>query len=297
MAKSVFNNESGIATLSYADESDPLIKKLIIRTIERATGRPMLEKKYTEVKEMGLEPEEIWPELMKQLDLKVIFDAEQRNKIPKTGPVIFVSNHPFGVVDGVIMAWLVNSVRPDFFFMVNALLVGEEIVDRYLEPIDFAGTPEARETNERSKANTIRRLKDGESFVIFPSGAVATSKKIGKPAEDFRWRRFLSMLVHEVKATVVPLYFEGQNSPLFQLVSKFSMNLRLSLLLNEVKNKMGKEIVVKIGDPVPYEEVSHLTDRTELVNYLRDKSHSMGDQIKKPLYPRKMPKHDGDITS
>jgi putative hemolysin len=76
-------------------------------------------------------------------------------------------------------------------------------------------------------------------------------------------------MVQEGGATVVPVFFEGQNSRLFQLVSQISMTLRLSLLFREVVNKIGGEISLRIGAPLNPAQLAHFTDRRALTDHLR----------------------------
>ena len=112
-------------------------------------------------------------------------------------------------------------------------------------------------------------MRNDGTVVIFPGGGVSTAQRWFGPALDLEWKRFTAKLVQTTRATVVPIFFHGQNSRLFQIVSQFSLTLRLALLLKEVKNKMGLTIDVTIGSPIPYRELEHIKDRQELLDTLR----------------------------
>src|ERR1700730_6634052 len=43
-------------------------------------------------------------------------------RIPASGPIVVVANHPFGMLDGAILAALLTRVRPDVKVMTNFLL-------------------------------------------------------------------------------------------------------------------------------------------------------------------------------
>jgi putative hemolysin len=72
------------------------------------------------------------------------------------------------------------------------------------------------------------------------------------------------------------MFFEGQNSRLFQLASHVSLTLRLSLLFNEVRNKIGSAVAVRIGAPVPFRALSHLADHKALAEHLRRATYELG---------------------
>jgi len=263
---------------SYANSTESWFKNQVIRTVEFLTGRRQLMKVYDELHEEGPTPYNVWPDSLKKLNIKVDYDQAKLDQTPRTGPLIFVANHPFGVVDGVIMLYLATQVRKDYFLLINEVVSHEPVVIDHLLPVDFRPIPEAKETNMRTKEQTTERLNKGEALVIFPSGAVATQIKFGGPVEEFPWRRFICTRIHETKCSVMPIYFHGKNSWLFHFVSKFSMNLRLGLLLYEVMNKRNKTFKVEIGDPIPYSEMEPYQDRQELIEYLNKKTMALGDK-------------------
>lgn len=267
------------ARLSYSNPTDPLLRKIVIGAIELATGRVKLEKLYNEVRQMRLKPVDLWGAALQKLDVKLDFDAAQLAKVPTEGPVVFIANHPFGVVDGLILGHLVSRVRDKFAILVNEVICKEEQLNDFLLPIDFRETKEAMQTNLRSRQETMERLKRGEALAIFPAGGVSTSPKLFGKAEDLEWKRFTVKVIQQTKATVIPIYVHGQNSRLFQMASHISLQLRLSLLLNEIRNKMHKKVRITIGDPIAYDALSQATDRQNMLEYLRKVTFDLG----KPL--------------
>ena len=260
---------------SYTSPHDSKWKRFVISTIERLTGRDYLQKIYDELHVETPNPYDVWENAMNKLNIKMEFDQSQLEKAPRTGPVIFVANHPFGVVDGAIFLHLVTRVRRDYFLLVNEVLSHEPILEGHLLPVDFRGNEEALQTNLRTKEMTTERLNNGEALAIFPSGAVATAMKFFGKVEELPWRRFICTRIHETQCTVVPLYFYGQNSRLFQFISKLSMNMRLGLLLHEIMNKRGKTVRIEVGDPIPYSEMAAYPDRQELIDFLRAKTMAL----------------------
>ena len=179
---------------------------------------------------------------MRSLELDVRYDAHALAAVPKTGPVVFVANHPYGVLDGIVMAWLVSKVRPDFVVLTHIVLTRAPEAAAFILPVDFSGAEEARANRIcASRAAARAQLAKGGAVVVFPAGAISTTPdKFGlKPAVDGRWQPFASQLIQRSKATVVPIWFGGQNSRLFQIASHVSLTLRLSLIFHEVKTRIG----------------------------------------------------------
>jgi putative hemolysin len=261
---------------TYTSPHDSWLKRGIIGTVENLTGRKYLQQIYEELHEETPNPFDVWENAMNKLDIKMDYDHSQLEKAPKTGPVIFVANHPFGVVDGAIMCHLVTRVRRDYFLLVNEVLSREPIMKGHLLPVDFRGNDEALQINLRTKELTTERLRKGEALAIFPSGGVATAMKFFGEIQEFPWRRFICTRIHETKCTVVPIYFHGKNSRLFQFVSKFSMNLRLGLLLHEIMNKRGETIKIEVGDPITYDEMEQYEDRQKLIEFLYKRTMALG---------------------
>jgi putative hemolysin len=196
---------------------------------------------------------------------------------------VIIANHPYGVVDGLIMGYLASLVRSHFCVLVNEVLTHQDPrLNEQLLPIDFGETRAALQTNLLTRKEALGRLERGEAIVIFPSGGVATSPKGWGKAEDLEWKRFTAKMIQMAKATVVPVYVPGQNSRLFQLASQISPALRLGMLLNEVRNKMGSQIKLEIGDPIPFATLASVKDRQLLLDLLREKTFSLADKHSNP---------------
>jgi putative hemolysin len=262
---------------SYASADDPAPRRIAIRTIERLTGQPRLQRMYLANQRHPRAGETFWDAAVRELELRVEYDEPGLRAIPAIGPVVIVANHPFGVLDGIVISHLVAKIRTDFKVLTNSVLCRTSELRPHLLPIDFAPTPAARATNLRSRADALSWLCAGGALVVFPGGAVATAERMfARHAVDPAWRLFTAKAIRRARATVVPVFFEGQNSRLFQLASHVSLTLRLSLLFNEVRNKIGSALTVRIGAPVPFTELSHLADHKALAGHLRRATYELG---------------------
>ncbi|MDR3496799.1 MAG: lysophospholipid acyltransferase family protein [Ancalomicrobiaceae bacterium] len=255
---------------SYATADQPVLTRAVIKTLEFVGGQRKLKKRYLEGRAAVARGEGFFDMAVRMLALDVIYDRLQLAKVPKDGPVLFVANHPFGVLDGVILSWLAAKVRPDVKVLAAGVLCALPEAREQLLPIDFAETREAQETTLKSRIAAQKWLQTGHAIGIFPAGGISTTEKpLEGPALDLPWAPFTGKLAMGSKATVVPIYFEGQNSRLFQLASHMSMTLRYSLLFRETAKRMGKRIVVRIGDPIPCSEWSAIKEREPLVAEFR----------------------------
>ena len=271
--------------LSYAKDDDPFYKRKLIKLIERLTGRPRIEKLYTEMKQMQLTPQSIWSVALEKLKIHPVYDEKKLAGISKDGPLIIVSNHPFGVADGLMLGLIASKLRDKFGILVNEVLCTEEMFQPYFLPIDFRETKEALETIIQTRKNTLERLSQGEVIAIFPSGGVATSKQWFGPIEDLEWKRFVVKLIQKSKAKVLPIFFHGRNSRVFQIASHLHPNLRLGLLLNEVRNKMNRKVVISIGDVIEFSEIEKMKQVEDILNFLHKQTWNLANE------PEKMYKH------
>jgi putative hemolysin len=262
---------------SYAAPTDPRVKRSLIRLVERATGQPQLKRMYLENQRNPRVGESFFGAAVRKLELDVRYDPAALARIPATGPVVIVANHPYGVLDGIVISWLVEKVRRDFVVLTNAVLMRAPEVHEFILPIDFSGSDEAMQTNLQSRAAARALLDKGGVVVVFPAGAVSTAPDaLGRrPAIDGRWQPFVSALVQRAKATVVPIWFGGQNSRLFQIASHVSSALRVSLIFHEVKARIGALLPVVIGAPIPYPQLADIRDRQQLADRLHDATYAL----------------------
>ena len=265
----------GIA-LSYAAPEDAWLKQAVIRVVERITGQREAERIYQRVKRRLGPGSNVWAEAVRGLKVRVRYDEAKLAGVPRTGPLVVVANHPFGVIDGLVLCHLVSRVRDDFKVVAMSTLCRVPEVRGYVLPINFADTPEAAATSARSRREARAILKHGGCLIIFPGGAVSTSPTPFGPAVDHPWHPFAGRLIMGARASVLPVHFEGQNSWLFHLVSRFSMTLRISLLVRETLRRRDSDIRVRVGHAMPFDSLGSPDDPKQLVARLRELTYAIG---------------------
>ncbi|MEO0785841.1 MAG: lysophospholipid acyltransferase family protein [Pseudomonadota bacterium] len=265
-------------SLSYADYFQHPLKKRLVRAVEKFSGQPKIQKLYYEYRD-NLQHMPFFQAAVKLLDLRVEIDVARHAAIPKTGPLVVVANHPFGVLDGLVICHLLSLIRTDFKILTNAVLDGAPEASDWILPIDFDTTKEAQATNISTRKESLERLKRGECIVVFPAGGVSTAPTLlSRAAVDDTWKPFTAKLITQSEANVVPVYFEGQNSRLFQLASHMSLELRLALIFREVNRRRGKRMPVHIGEVLTPESLANAGKRAELMKFLRDATYSMAPE-------------------
>jgi putative hemolysin len=266
------------AQFSFASPDDKPLRRLMIRSIERLTGQRDFVSLYRQNRENPVPGENFFEAALRLLRLELAGDLTRLDIVPRSGPVIFVANHPYGVLDGIAACVLAGRARPDFRILISAMLVGPEEMKPYSLPIDFAETPEALRNNLRTRADARRHLASGGSLLLFPGGTVSTriSPFHRGPAGDPAWKPFVVQLAQRSGAAIVPLFFEGENSWMFHAASHLSVTLRLALLFREVHARMGTAIGVKIGDPIAASSLNGVGGRFDAAQQLRALTYAIG---------------------
>src|SRR5215469_4882194 len=262
---------------SYAAPSDPPLRRFTIRIIECLTGQPRLKRIYRRYREEG-GAGNFWEEAIERLHLRLAFDKIPLEAWPRCGALVIVCNHPFGVIDGLAICALTSRIRSDFRILTNAVLNRAEETKPHLLPVDFSKTRAATGVNLKSRAQARAHLAAGGCLIVFPAGGVSTTPSIWHArAVDAQWKNFTARLILAAQAPVAPLYFEGQNGRLFQIASHLHQTLRLSLLFKEVHDRIGAEIRMRPGFPIPFPELEHLAPDA-LMSELRVRTYGLAGE-------------------
>lgn len=269
---------SSSESFSYAGTNDPWLKRLVIRAVERATGQPYLKRLYEEYLAQRTSTDAFWDEALARLGLTLDCNFAALDRWPRNGPLVIVANHPYGVLDGIVICHLVSCVRGDFLVLTHELLTRSEELKPFLLPVDFSESDDALHTNLKTRATAKHHLMNGGCLIVFPAGGISTTPSIWhKRATDAEWKNLTARLIVQSRAAVAPVYFAGQNSRLFQLASHVSQTLRLSLLFKEVRDRIGTTLRVRIGDVVPCDRLAAFGDRAAIMQALREMTYALAE--------------------
>lgn len=238
--------------LSYAGTFSNPLKSGSIRAIEWLTAKVTLLRLIRDFERSGAPVgAPFWPKAMRQMGIRIDTPSEEIARIPATGPVVVVANHPHGLVDGMVMAALINEVRSDFKILTRSLLTGIPEVEQFMIPVPFPHEDNARELGLQMRNEAMAHLKAGGVIILFPAGKVAMSEGFFGPAIESEWNVFTHKMIQRSGAAILPMHFTGQNSRAFLIANKLSDTLRQGLLLYEIKRALFKPQRPFIGEPIP----------------------------------------------
>lgn len=267
-------------SLTYSNTFDNPVKRNIIRVIELLTGKTRIARRVRRFEKQGtVKGRAFWRATLDVMGIDLLTPADQLARIPKTGPVIFVANHPHGLVDGMILADLIGRVRDDYRILTRSLLTGiDEDAASYMIPVPFPHEPEAQKKMVEMRCAAMEHLKSGGLVALFPSGIVASSDSMMGEAIEREWNVFTAKMIRTSGATVVPCFFPGSNSRAYQVANQISATLRQGLLLQEIVHAMDKPQKPVVGLPVEKAEIdARISQPRAFMAWLRDHTLALRD--------------------
>jgi putative hemolysin len=184
------------------------------------------------------------------------------------------------MIDAMIGADVIMQIRKDLKVLANFSLLSNPVCGPYLAPIDFRGGRNADTFNLRSIAAFRQHLKAGGAAFVAPAGAIATREDLNAAATDSEWRTSAAKWARSAKATIVPMYIEGDNSPLFHLASRLNIILRLGVLALENFRLRRSVRNIAIGAPISPETLNAFPTAVEATEFMRERTYALQDMIR-----------------
>lgn len=238
--------------ISYASAAETRPGRIVIRAMEAATGRGRLIRKAKGYGDDVAGGADFWEVITDRYGLGLEVVSGTLESIPPEGPVIVVSNHPFGILDGLMLGRILSERRAsDFRILANSVFRNAPDLERVILPISFGDTKEAVKTNIATRKAALSYLDNGGAMGVFPGGTVSTAAKPFSAPMDPSWRNFTAKMIQRSDAVVVPLFFDGSTSRMFQIASHLHTTLRMGLLIREFRARVGTNVEICVGDPIP----------------------------------------------
>lgn len=264
--------------LSYANTFTNPVQRNTIKTLELLTGKLRLLGKVRQFEKMGIPVgQPFWKQALDLLGINLLTKQSEISKIPKKGSLVITANHPHGLVDGMVLAELIGKVRTDYKILTRSLLTGVKQIDQFMIPVPFDHEENALKKSLEMRKSAMDHLENGGVVVIFPSGKVASSETMFGDVIEGDWNPFTAKLIQKSGANVVPIFFPGSNSRIYQIANQISATLRQGLLIYEVVHAMNKPQKPLVGSLIKQDEISPWkSDPRGFMRWLRERTLSMG---------------------
>ena len=252
--------------------NDPVRKRLFAMMewpVERLLLFHRLNRAYQEVSAMR-DPRPFPDKALDRLNVQYTVEENDllRLNALRTGPAVIVANHPFGGIEGIILASLLRSVRCDVKIMANYLLERIPEMREHLIPVDPFGEPGSERRNIAPLRRSIRWVRDGGILVVFPAGEVSHFDPV-RGAVDPAWSETIARIIRKTGAPVLPVYFSGTNSMLFHAAGMLHPSLRTARLPGELLNKGNRAIRLSVGRMIERDRIAAFPTDRELTEHLR----------------------------
>jgi putative hemolysin len=262
--------------ISYATSAKTRGGRALIRAVENATGRLRLIRRAEGYEREVAAGRDFWDVMAERYGLSLDVIGGDLANIPAEGPVVVIANHPYGILDGLMLGHILSRARGEFRILAHRVFRKAEELDRVILPISFDETKDAVKLNIETRRTSLDFLARGGCIGVFPGGTVSTASTPFGRAMDPGWRSFTAKMIARSGATVVPLYFEGANSRLFQLASHVHYTLRMALLIKEFRSRVDEPVRVVVGQPVPGDRLRpYLRDPRGMMDFLRAETYKL----------------------
>ncbi|MEH6712252.1 MAG: GNAT family N-acyltransferase [Paraglaciecola polaris] len=221
----------------------------VLAVLDKMLAIHRLDQLYTEHKLTGMGKEEFARTLLGALNINIEGGDELQQNIPHHGPLVIASNHPFGGIEGVILAYVIGQIRPDIKVLANqGLQIFQELKDYFI----FTNPLSERDPrNGPSLRESLRHVKHGGALLIFPAGRVSYYQSQKKRISEHQWNRIVANLVTRTQAHYLAVFVSGQNSPLFYRLGRIYYRLRMLMLPRELLNKRDSNINISASSCIP----------------------------------------------
>jgi putative hemolysin len=268
--------------ISYSYSAATRGGRAVIRLMENTTGRLRLIKRAEGYEDEVAAGRDFFEVMVERYGLTLDIVRGSLDAIPRDGPLIVIANHPYGILDGLTMGHVLARTRGDFRILANSVFRKASDLNRVILPISFDETKEARALNIETRRTALSYLAEGGAIGIFPGGTVSTAAKPFSRPMDPGWRSFTARMIVKSEATVLPIYFDGHTSRLFQIASHTHVTLRMGLLIKEFGKRVDTPVRLAIGDPIPRDVLSaYAKDTKAMMDFLRKATYDLSpDPVK-----------------
>lgn len=212
-------------------------------------------------------------ELVKALNIS--FEVIGKDNIPTDGRYMFVSNHPLGGLDGVLLLKLLNEKAGSTRVVINDFLMAISPLKKYFVPVNKVGG-QARESLQLMD----ELYSSNDHVLIFPAGLC--SRKINRKIVDLEWQKHFIQKAVTHQLDILPIYFGGRNTNHFYNLAKLrkflriKFNIEMMFLVDELFKHRNKTFSIHFGKPLPYTTFNKSKKPIEWAKIVKEKTYALG---------------------
>lgn len=231
--------------------------------------------------------ENFWTQIIHAMGIDIKVSQEAMDRIPATGPCVVVANHPYGGIEGIILGSLLMRVRPDVKIMGSYFLKSIPELQEHIIFVDNFGRSDSLKKNIQPLKECIRALRQGQMLMIFPAGEVSSMDMRRRQVTDPPWNPTVARIIQKTQAPVLPIFFPGNNGPVFNAAGLIHPRLRTLLLPRELVRRQNRPFHVQVGSVIPPKKVAKYETEHELLAFLRLRTYMLD---KRPDSPGSRPR-------
>lgn len=187
--------------------------------------------------------------------LEIKLDVRGLERVPTSGSLLILANHPTGITDGIALYDAVKAIRPNILFYANS--DAERVCSRFNEtliPVEWVLAKRTRERTRLTLKMTDEAFEKQRALGVFPAGRLARMRN--GVLTDPEWMPTAASLARKYKVPILPVHVAGPYSFWFHTFAKFSAELRDMTLFHELLNKRGKTYELTFGPIIPHEHAA-----------------------------------------
>lgn len=251
----------------------------LVGLMNRLLGIDMLNADYQRLCLDGQPDANFFKRCLQILGVTYNLGSDDYGRIPSSGPLLVVANHPSGGLEGIVAGAVLSAVRSDVRLLGNHLLGHIPEMRPWLIEVDPLARAQTQSRNRRSLKAALLHLRAGGCLLAFPAGSVAHWQWGEQRVCDPPWHASIARLALTAPTPVLPMFFSGRNSISFQICALLSRRARLLLLAREMMRCRGNQVSLRIGRSIGIAELQRAESAAALVNGLRNKTYALaGDQ-------------------
>lgn len=242
--------------------------KQLIFLFKKISGISGVEKHYLNGLKIKKQNEHLGEAILRSAGINFAIHGDL-SKIPATGPLLTISNHPYGMAEGVALLSILFKIRQDYKLVANKFLTIFPILTESMILVDVYKNKTSINENKKPLRKMLKLLQENKSIGFFPSGEVSHWTWSQFKVRDPKWSDAPAMLALKSQATIIPITFHGSNPIFFQIAGLLHPMLRTALIGQMFLKQKKRTMHITIGDPIPVQNINTLNKTSDITSYLR----------------------------